>query len=104
MMLIYVLKQLWQRYRIGIRYFKTILWAEQLIKSSGNHLKNKPKGGEIGALQPYLEVIFGNDDRHGDLVVVVESELFFVSTEGPPRIETLNDVLEERGDRGTVAV
>ena len=104
MMLIYVLKQLWQWYRIGIRYFKSILRAVQLIKSSGNHLKNKPKGGEIRTLQPYLEVIFGNDDRHGDLVVVVESELFFVCTESPPRIETLNNVLKERGDRGTAAV
>lgn len=36
--------------------------------------------------------------------MIVESELFFVCAEGPSCVETLNDVLEEGGDRGTVAV
>ena len=36
--------------------------------------------------------------------MIIECELFFVSPEGPSGVETLYDVLKERGDRSAVAV
>lgn len=67
----------------------------QISKPLDDLLEDKREGGEVGRLDPQLEVVLRNEDRDRNLAVIGKSKLLFILA-NLPNIQALNSILKKR--------